>query len=484
VLTPNEQKVGTLNGDFAFESMPGDVFQLGNTQYRIQKVEQGKVYVADAQGAPPTIPFWLGEGLGRTDELSASVGRLNDTLADLLDDGGPRAAVDWLTAELGLAQSAAEQIVEYLGAAKAALGALPSGKRVIFERFFDETGDTHLVIHSPFGSRVNRAWGLALRKRFCRRFNFELQAAALEDSIVISLGAVQLRARRVARYLTRHRSRRAHPSRPDAPLRRVLALERHGRALRAPLSATTRAAQFQRNGGGLLSTVFPHQLACRSLAGRPRDPTIRSSPRRSPIASRPRWTSTVARRCRADRERRSGVLCHDSRAVAARAESSAETLRVPGRRPPRRRTLADEARHFMTPEQASELGKLDPEAIERVRYEAWPQARNADELYDALVTVGFVTVAEAAREWTPLIAELEADGRATRVDVPGVGEIWVGAERLTEITLALPRAIVARRLAALDGDAKDPDAALRELVRSRLEALGPVTAERSRGRSA
>src|SRR5213078_1707597 len=147
VLLPSELPVGTLNEDFAFESMPGDVFQLGLASYRIEKLESGKVYVTDACGAPPTIPFWLGEGLGRTDELSASAGRLNDTIAEQLD--------------------------EYLAAAKAALGALPSAKRVIFERFFDETGDTHLVIHSRFGSRVNRAWGLALRKRFCRRFNFE-----------------------------------------------------------------------------------------------------------------------------------------------------------------------------------------------------------------------------------------------------------------------------------------------------------------------
>ncbi len=160
VLLPSELPVGTLNEDFAFESMPGDVFQLGNASYRIQKVESGKVYVADAHGQPPTIPFWLGEAPGRSDELSTSVGRLNETLAELLDRGGPEGALRWLVDELGLGESAAKQLVDYLAAAKAALGVLPTTKRVIFERFFDETGDTHLVVHSPFGSRINRAWGL------------------------------------------------------------------------------------------------------------------------------------------------------------------------------------------------------------------------------------------------------------------------------------------------------------------------------------
>ncbi|HEX5045966.1 MAG TPA: ATP-dependent DNA helicase, partial [Gammaproteobacteria bacterium] len=488
VLTPSEQKVGTLNEDFAFESMPGDVFQLGNTQYRIQKIEQGKVYVADAQGAPPTIPFWLGEGLGRTDELSASVGRLNDTLADLVDDGGPQAAVDWLAAELGLAQSAAEQIVEYLGAAKAALGALPSGKRIIFERFFDETGDTHLVIHSPFGSRLNRAWGLALRKRFCRRFNFELQAAALEDSIVISLGAVHsFPLDEVARYLTSGTVRDVLTQAVlDAPIfgaywrwnaTVALAVRRFSNGRKAP-------AQFQRNDAeDLLSTVFPDQLACaENLQGGHRE-----------IPDHPLVTQTLSD-CITQAMDVDGCAALLARIESGEVEVLCRELTSPsplaqeilGAKPyaflddapaEERRTLAVQTRRFMTPEQAAELGKLDTEAIERVRYEAWPQARNADELYDALVTVGFVTAEEGARDWKPLMAELETDGRATRVAKSGGGELWVGAERLAEVTLALPKAVVARPLAALDGAVTDADAALRELVRSRLEALGPVTAE-------
>ncbi|HET9642579.1 MAG TPA: DEAD/DEAH box helicase, partial [Burkholderiaceae bacterium] len=191
VLLPEEHRVGTLNEDFAFESLAGDVFQLGNTSYRIIKVETGKVLVEDAKGQPPTMPFWLGDALGRTDELSHAVSRLMDAAAGWL--GGPDDAIEnaanrceqHLREELRLPEPAARQLSHYLAVSKAALGVLPSQRRIVFERFFDEVGDMHLVIHSPYGARVNRAWGLALRKRMCRQFNFELQASALEDSIVL-----------------------------------------------------------------------------------------------------------------------------------------------------------------------------------------------------------------------------------------------------------------------------------------------------------
>ncbi len=184
--------MGTVNEDFAVESLAGDVFQLGNTSYRILRVEPGRVRVEDAQGQPPNIPFWLGEAPGRSDELSASVARLRGQLDELLaqgeNDREPLArAIDWLREQLGLNDAAARQIVEYLARARHALGALPTQDTLVMERFFDESGGTQLVIHSPFGSRLNRAWGLALRKRFCRTFNFELQAAATEDAIILSL---------------------------------------------------------------------------------------------------------------------------------------------------------------------------------------------------------------------------------------------------------------------------------------------------------
>ena len=201
ILEPQAQFVGTVNEDFAVESLQGDVFQLGNVSYRILRVEQGRIRVEDARGEPPSIPFWLGEAPGRSAELSASVSGLRRELEAQLE-AGIEAATAWLTAATGVAAPAAVQLVAYLAAGRAALGALPTQATIIFERFFDEAGGMQLIIHSPFGSRINRAWGLALRKRFCRSFNFELQAAATEDTIVLSLTtAHSFELGDVARYL-------------------------------------------------------------------------------------------------------------------------------------------------------------------------------------------------------------------------------------------------------------------------------------------
>ena len=188
-MEPTGAIVGAIHEDFAIESMAGDIFQLGNTSWRILRVEPGIVRVEDARGAPPTLPFWLGEAPSRTVELSHAVSRLREEVgarAAAADDGaGARA---WLEHEVGVAPEAAAQIVDYLCATLAALGALPTEDTLVVERFFDEAGGMQLVVHAPLGSRLNRAWGLALRKRFCQRFNFELQAAATEDAIILSLG--------------------------------------------------------------------------------------------------------------------------------------------------------------------------------------------------------------------------------------------------------------------------------------------------------
>jgi ATP-dependent helicase Lhr and Lhr-like helicase len=487
VLLPSELPVGTLNEDFAFESMPGDIFQLGNTSYRIQKLEGGKVYVTDAAGQPPTIPFWLGEAPGRSRELSSSVGALNETIAELLDREGPEGAERWLREQLGLNESAAKQLIDYLGAAKAALGVLPTAKRVVFERFFDETGDTHLVVHSPFGSRINRAWGLSLRKRFCRRFNFELQAAALEDSIVLSLGAVHSFALEdVVHYLHSNTVRDVLTQAVlDAPLfgmywrwnaSTALAVRRFRNGKKQP-------AQFQRmDAEDLLSTVFPDQLACaENLAGGDRE-----------IPDHPLVKQTLDD-CLTGAMDVDGLVEVLKRIEAGEIEVICRELTSPsplaqeilGAKPyaflddapaEERRTLAVQSRRYMTPEQAAELGKLDPEAIARVREEAWPQPLNADELHDALVLLGFVTAEEGA-PWTSMFERLRADGRATAVELPKVGTVWVSAERLPEVDVAFPGAVAAERLAVIGGAVEDRDTAMRELVRSRFEALGPVTAE-------
>ena len=216
VLEPDDLFLGTLNEDFAIESMAGDVFQLGNASWRVLQVASGTVRVADAKGAPPNIPFWLGEAPARSDELSRAVSDLRAEIdarldarrratlrrlksgaddSDVRQSGGAtsvgaalRRTVAWLQSETGIDAAAAEQAVAYLADARRTLGVLPTQEVLVLERFFDESGGMQLVLHAPFGSRINKAWGLALRKRFCRQFNFELQAAATEDALLLSLG--------------------------------------------------------------------------------------------------------------------------------------------------------------------------------------------------------------------------------------------------------------------------------------------------------
>lgn len=267
VLEPQAEKIGTVNEDFAVESLTGDVFQLGNASYRILRVEAGRVRVEDAKGAPPNIPFWLGEAPGRSDELSAAVSRLRGEIATRLDTAPHQAARDWLQRELEMSAEATRQLVDYLASACTALGAMPTQQCLVMERFFDASGGTQLVIHSPYGSRINRAWGLALRKRFCRTFNFELQAAATEDAIVLSLSTSHSFAlEEVGRYL--HSSSAEHvliQALLDAPLFGVRWRWNATNAMALPrFSGGNKVApQLQRmKSEDLLATVFPDQVAC------------------------------------------------------------------------------------------------------------------------------------------------------------------------------------------------------------------------------
>src|SRR5215213_5014223 len=273
VLEPSDLVIGSVNEDFAIESLQGDIFQLGNTSWRVLRVEQGKVRVEDAHGQPPSIPFWLGEAPARTHELSVSVSRLREEVATRIDadnDGsGVRLerAVEWLTKEVGISESAAEQIVEYLAGAKIVLGVMPWQDNLVLERFFDDSGSMQLVLHAPFGSRLNRAWGLALRKRFCRKFNFELQAAATEDAIVLSLGPTHsFPLDEVFHYLNSKTVRQLLcQALLDAPMwnirwrwnvtRSLAVLRRRGGKKIPP--------QLQRmDAEDLLTALFPDQVAC------------------------------------------------------------------------------------------------------------------------------------------------------------------------------------------------------------------------------
>ena len=486
LLMPGELFVGALNEDFAFESMPGDIFQLGNTSYRILKVHSGKVFVEDARGLPPTIPFWFGEAPGRSDELSAAVSRLRTEVDEALDKETVAGAAERIAADHGLPLPAAEQLCEYLGAARAALDGLPTAQRIVFERFFDEAGDTHIVVHSPYGSRLNRAWGLALRKRFCRRFNFELQAAALEDTIVISLGVVHsFPLEEVVRYLAKATVvdvlTQAVLDAPIFPGRWrwnasvALAVRRFRNGKRAP-------AFFQRaDAEDLLATVFPDQLACaENLAGE------------REIPDHPLVTQTLEDCLR-------GVMDIDGLAellgrieageveVACRELTSPSPLaqEVLSARPyaflddapaEERRTLAIQSRRHLTVEQAADLGRLDPEAIRRVRSEAWPDFRDEDELHDALVVLGFMSPPEPGESADSMLERLVADGRASRFRMPGDAWVWASAERLAELQMAVEGGWTDPPIESLECDVETPEAALRELIRSRMEGLGPVTA--------
>ncbi|HYP14636.1 MAG TPA: DEAD/DEAH box helicase [Bryobacteraceae bacterium] len=260
IAEPDGKTVGTLDEDFAMESLTGDVFLLGTHSWRIRHVMQGRVHVEDAGGAAPSIPFWLGEAPGRSDHLSAAVSRVRRRILE-------ERSSNWLEEECGLDEAGAKQAIAYVSAGAAGLGALPSSDTIVAERFFDEAGGMQLVLHAPFGSRINRAWGLALRKRFCRTFNFELQAAATDNGIVISLSDRHafplelvfefLKAETVRDVLTQ--------ALLDAPMfgtrwrwnaTRSLAILRFRGGTKVP-------APIQRmRSDDLLAAVFPDQVAC------------------------------------------------------------------------------------------------------------------------------------------------------------------------------------------------------------------------------
>jgi ATP-dependent helicase Lhr and Lhr-like helicase len=489
VLEPQGLVIGTINEDFAVESLAGDVFQLGNTAYRILRVERGLVRVEDAQGAPPTIPFWLGEAPGRSDELSAAVSHLRSELASRICADPTRATAQrWLVTEFGVGEAAACQLVEYLAAAQAALGCLPTHKTIVLERFFDEAGGMQLVVHSPHGSRINRAWGLALRKRFCRKFNFELQAAATEDSIILSLTtAHSFELAEVARYL--HSASVDHvlvQALLDAPMfiarwRWVagvsLAIPRFRGGSKVPPQLARMAAE------DLISSVFPDQLACPENLGGERE-----------VPDHPLVDQVIAD-CLNEAMDLNGLkrllqgLEAGTIRVVARdlTQPSPLALEVLAARPyaylddaplEERRTQAVMSRRWLDPETAANIGRLDAEAVARVRSEAWPEATNADELHDALMWLGFVTAAEVTRQagWHEWLTELATQNRVCRFASPA-GAVWIVAERLPQFASLWPGATTQpniRAPAALAGQTWSPEQALVEIVRGRLEGLGPV----------
>jgi ATP-dependent helicase Lhr and Lhr-like helicase len=489
LLEPDNHIIGSVNEDFAVESMAGDIFQLGNASYKILRVERGTVRVEDAHGQPPNIPFWLGEAPGRSDELSASVSRLRGELDQRLrTDRSAEAAQSWLVSEVGLDRRAAQQLIEYLAAGAAALGCIPTQDTIILERFFDEAGGMQLVIHAPFGSRLNRAWGLALRKRFCRKFNFELQAAATEDNIVLSLTtAHSFELQDVARYLHSKSVRSVlTQAMLDAPMFTTRWRWVAGVALALPRFRGGRKVppQFLRmQAEDLIAAVFPDQIACaENLVGEREVPD-------HPL------TNQAISDClheAMDIEGLEGLLARleagEVRVVACDlTQPSPLALEVLSARPyaflddaplEERRTQAVMARRWHDPQSASELGRLDPEAIARVAAEAWPDPENAEELHDSLLWLSCLTDAEAraAKPWGEWLEGLSGQNRVARLNTPGAS-LWIPAERLNQFRAVWPEATLAPEITPPpDHQAVwSRDQALIEILRGRMEGLGPVT---------
>ena len=485
VAEPEGTTVGTVDEDFAVESMAGDVFLLGTTSWRIRRVEAGRVRVEDARGAAPSVPFWLGEAPGRTRELSEEVSELRERVAapeDAARDGAD--AVAFLERECGLERSGAEQAVAYVRAGVASLGAVPSRRMVVAERFFDEGGGMQLVLHAPLGARINRAWGLALRKRFCRSFNVELQAAATDNGIVISLAEQHsfplevvfrfLRPETVGDVLTQ--------AMLPAPMfgarwrwnaSRALAVLRFagGRKVPPPI--------LRMRTEDLLAAVFPDQVACQeNLSGEIRipdhplvDETIRDCLHeamdvdglRALIEGIERGTVTT----RAIDTAEPSPFGHEilnANPYAFLDDAPLEERRA--RAVQLRRTLGTDG---------GEIGALDEAAIAEVAREAWPVVRDVEELHDALLTLGLVP---PRPEWEAWFEALVAARRATRLHAEsGATTFWVATERTHLAQGVHPGG----RLEPAVPDVEQPapegaELAAAEILRGWLDSSGPLRA--------
>lgn len=499
LLEPDQVFIGTVNEDFAVESMAGDIFQLGNASWRIIGIQAGNVRVEDAHGQPPSIPFWLGEAPGRTMELSRSVSefraaleaRIKEALDSDADEKGKTEArvAEWLRNTCAVTESAARQLAEYHLAAYRSLGVLPTRDTLVLERFFDESGGMQLVIHSPFGIRVNRAWGLALRKRFCRSFNFELQAAATDDAIVLSLGTQHsFPLEEVFHYLHSKTVRdlliQALLDAPMFPTRwrwnasRALALprQRGGRRIPPPLQ--------RMEAENLLAAVFPDQLAClENIVGDrvvPEHPLVHQTiqdclEEAMDIEGLTQILRRIERseiRCIARDLPEPSPLAHEILNAKPYAFLDNAPLEE-------RRTQAVYTRRSSEAATDPGQGILDPAAIDKITAEVWPTAANADELHEALLLAGALTndevtrIAPQAEEW---LSELAREGRAGVLN--GMRRFWIAAERAPMLQVIYTGASVTPPLRAPrrhEEQSWERETAIRELVRGRMEISGPVT---------
>jgi ATP-dependent Lhr-like helicase len=480
VSEPEGTVVGSVDEDFAVESLAGDIMLLGNTSWRIKGIEMGKVRVEDAHGAPPNIPFWRGEAPSRTAELSLEVATLREAIAKRLSSSETsssqqRSAISWIKSECALDQRGAEQAAAYIAAEVAVLGTVPTQQTIVAERFFDESGGMQLVLHAPFGGRINRAWGLALRKRFCVTFDFELQAAATDNGIVISLGekhSFPLEA--VFGFLHSHTLREVLlPAVLQAPMfmtrwrwnvSRALVLLRFSHGKKVP-------PQIQRmKAEDLLGAVFPDAMACQdNIVGE----------RTRQIPDHPLVNETL-RDCFTEAMDLDGLteLLEQIEAGAIRCVAVDTPMPSPfsheilNANPyaflddaplEERRARAVEMRRTLPAQLAGEVGALDPAAIEEVQRESWPVVRDPDELHDALLTLLWLPV-EEVRDWAIHLPRLIDEGRARELNVMGEGQEvrgWVATENQSQVETVFA-----------SGDNTTLDA----IILGWMESIGPTTA--------
>ncbi|MGH7598089.1 MAG: DEAD/DEAH box helicase, partial [bacterium] len=522
VVTESERAfVGTLNEDFAIESIAGDVFILGNTSWRIKHVRGGEVVVNDAQGAAATIPFWLGEAPGRTIELSAEVSNLREELVHRTNglaspekefsgsiqkspesDCNPHdseaplggfnfepaiSIAGWLRQECGVNEWAARQALEYVAAQKAAIGLAPTQKQIVFERFFDEAGGMQLVIHSPYGARINRAWGLALRKRFCRQFDFELQASADDDGIVLSLGPQHsFPIEQLFKFL--HRQNAEH-----ILTQALLAVPMF--QIRWRWNLTRALAVLRQNGGkkippplqrmradDLLTAVFPAQTAC--FENRPEDVEIPDHPLVNQTVydclheamDLERWLQLIGD----IQDGKIELIARDTREPSPFSYERLNAMPyafLDDAPLEERRARALATRRTLKVDDVRDLGRLDSAAIAQVRAEAWPLVRDTDELHDALLIMKALPEQEG-EEWTTWFQELVHYGRATTVQCQNGPRLWIAAECWPLMQAAFPELIAIPPVTVPEALAKANSAseAWVELVRGRLSCIGPTTA--------
>ena len=488
VLDPDETFLGTVNEDWAIESMSGDIFLLGTHSWRIRRVEAGVVRVTDAEGAPPTIPFWLGEAPARSAELSAEVSQLRQEVARRLE-ADPEQARRWLESECALAPEGAQQIVHYIESQLRATGRIPTCEDLLAERFFDEAGGMQLVLHSPYGARINRGFGLALRKRFCRSFNVEIQAAATDDAIVLSLGNPQtFPLDLLPRFVSSQ-------SIDDVLTQAMLA---------SPLFTTrwrwnaTRALAVLRSRGGkrvpfplqrmqaddLLVAAFPDQVACQENVTYPLEIPEHPLVQQTVYDCLHEAADVDGLRALLERIENGQVRMH----VLDTVEASPFTHEILNARTyaflddaplEERRTRAVALRHVL-PEQARDLARLEPAAIARVREEAAPVVRDADELYELLVDLIALRVEDLPPKSLPFAEKLLAEGRAARLEGRDAPPRLFALERLPWVRALFPQAVVTPEVelpAHLERGPVEAEAACDAATRGHLALLGPVTPE-------